>query len=178
MHIAPGATYVFDKGYATTTGGNASTRKARAGSLVGQRDAALKSSSERAVDARESESCATQCALRAKRPPRGRASKPYSGASCDASRWRAPTSGAARAGDQRSESAPPEEIAQLYKRRWRIELFFKWVKQHLSDRAASWAASANAVRIQLLTALIAYMLGDYGQPPMSQARSHMYSPSG
>ena len=50
-----------------------------------------------------------------------------------------------------------ERIAQLYKERWQIELFFKWIKQHLRLKCFL-GRSANAVRIQLLCALIAYLL--------------------
>lgn len=53
--------------------------------------------------------------------------------------------------------ASATEIAQLYKQRWEIELFFKWVKQHLKIKKF-FGESENAVRIQLLTALIAYLL--------------------
>ena len=53
--------------------------------------------------------------------------------------------------------APAVEIAQLYKQRWTIELFFKWIKQHLKIKTFL-GESENAVRIQLLTALIAYLL--------------------
>jgi IS4 transposase len=49
------------------------------------------------------------------------------------------------------------EIAQRYKERWGIELFFKWIKQHLKIKQFL-GRSENAVRIQLLTALIAYLL--------------------
>jgi putative transposase len=54
-------------------------------------------------------------------------------------------------------AAPAQEIASLYKDRWQIELFFKWIKQHLSVKRFV-GESENAVRIQLLTALIAYLL--------------------
>jgi putative transposase len=54
-------------------------------------------------------------------------------------------------------TSAPEEIAQLYKQRWQIELFFKWIKQHLQIRRFV-GQTENAVRIQLLTALIAYLL--------------------
>lgn len=50
-----------------------------------------------------------------------------------------------------------EEIAQRYKERWGIEMFFKWVKQHLKIKKFL-GRSENAVRIQLLTALISYLL--------------------
>jgi hypothetical protein len=51
----------------------------------------------------------------------------------------------------------PEVIAELYKNRWQIELFFKWVKQHLSIESF-WGTSANAVKTQICVALIAYLL--------------------
>lgn len=53
--------------------------------------------------------------------------------------------------------APAEEIAELYKQRWQIELFFKWIKQNLKIRHFL-GASENAVRIQVYIALIAYLL--------------------
>jgi hypothetical protein len=53
--------------------------------------------------------------------------------------------------------APAEEIASLYKQRWQIELFFKWVKQNLKIRHFL-GTSENAVRIQIFVALIAYLL--------------------
>lgn len=53
--------------------------------------------------------------------------------------------------------APAEEIADLYKQRWQIELFFKWIKQNLKIRHVL-GTSQNAVRIQLFVALIAYMI--------------------
>lgn len=49
------------------------------------------------------------------------------------------------------------EIAQHYKKRWAIELFFKWIKQHLNIKKFL-GRSENAVRIQILTALISYLL--------------------
>jgi len=49
------------------------------------------------------------------------------------------------------------EIAELYKRRWAIELFFRWVKQTLRIRHFL-GTSENAVRIQIAVALIAYLL--------------------
>jgi len=50
-----------------------------------------------------------------------------------------------------------EMIAELYKARWEIELFFKWIKQNLKLKKFL-GKSANAVKIQLATALIAYLL--------------------
>lgn len=53
--------------------------------------------------------------------------------------------------------APAEEIAELYKRRWQVELFFRWVKHTLKIRHFV-GTSENAVRIQIAVALIAYLL--------------------
>jgi hypothetical protein len=49
------------------------------------------------------------------------------------------------------------EIAQLYKERWKIELFFKWIKQHLKINTF-WGQSANAVKTQVYIAIITYTL--------------------
>jgi hypothetical protein len=53
--------------------------------------------------------------------------------------------------------APADEIAELYKQRWQIELFFRWVKHTLKIRHF-FGTSENAVRIQIAVALIAYLL--------------------
>jgi IS4 transposase len=53
--------------------------------------------------------------------------------------------------------APAEEIADLYKQRWQIELFFRWVKQTLRIRHFI-GVSENAVRIQIAIALIAFLI--------------------
>jgi hypothetical protein len=50
-----------------------------------------------------------------------------------------------------------EQIALLYKNRWQVELFFKWIKQHLKVKSF-WGTSENAVRIQIYSAIIAYCL--------------------
>ncbi len=49
------------------------------------------------------------------------------------------------------------QVALLYKNRWQIELFFKWIKQHLKIKSF-WGNSENAVRIQIYSAIIAYCL--------------------
>ena len=48
-------------------------------------------------------------------------------------------------------------IADLYKHRWQIELFFKWIKQHLKIEVF-WGYSANAVKTQICIALCAFLL--------------------
>jgi putative transposase len=49
------------------------------------------------------------------------------------------------------------EIAALYRKRWQIELLFRWIKQHLKIRAFL-GRSENAIRLQIFAALIAYLL--------------------
>ena len=48
-------------------------------------------------------------------------------------------------------------IAQLYRSRWQIELFFKWIKQHLRIKAF-YGTSSNAVRTQIWIAVSIYVL--------------------
>ncbi len=66
--------------------------------------------------------------------------------------------------------APAQEIAELYKRRWAIELFFRWVKQTLKIRHFL-GTSENAVRIQIAVALIAYLLLRLAQGDQSTVKS-------
>lgn len=49
------------------------------------------------------------------------------------------------------------DIAQLYKHRWKIELFFKWIKQHLKIKSF-WGQSENAVKTQVWIAVSVYVL--------------------
>ena len=49
------------------------------------------------------------------------------------------------------------EVANLYKNRWQVELFFKWLKQHLRIKKF-WGTNENAVRIQIYSAITAYCM--------------------
>ena len=62
------------------------------------------------------------------------------------------------------------EIAELYKNRWQVELFFKWLKQHLKIKKF-WGTTENAVRIQISTAIISYCLVAIVQHDMKLERS-------
>lgn len=53
-------------------------------------------------------------------------------------------------------SAPATDIAALYKARWQVELFFRWIKQHLKIRRFL-GTSENAIRIQIAVALIVFL---------------------
>ena len=49
------------------------------------------------------------------------------------------------------------EVALLYKNRWEIELFFKWIKQHLKIKVF-WGESENAVKTQIWIAVCTYLM--------------------
>ena len=66
--------------------------------------------------------------------------------------------------------APAEELADLYRRRWAIELFFHWVKQTLKITRFV-GTSENAVRIQIAVALIAFLLLRLAQAAQQAVRS-------
>ena len=52
---------------------------------------------------------------------------------------------------------PALTIAALYKQRWQVELFFKWIKQHLRIKRF-YGTSENAVKTQIWTAVCVYVL--------------------
>ena len=62
------------------------------------------------------------------------------------------------------------QVAELYKNRWQIELFFKWLKQHLKIKKF-WGTTENAVRIQISAAITAYCLVAIIQHDMQLQRS-------
>ena len=62
------------------------------------------------------------------------------------------------------------EVATLYKNRWQIELFHKWLKQHLKIKRF-WGTTENAVRIQISVAIITYCLVAIVQHDMQLERS-------
>ncbi|MGY4496732.1 hypothetical protein ACVWYH_000659 [Bradyrhizobium sp. GM24.11] len=66
--------------------------------------------------------------------------------------------------------ASAEDIADLYRRRWAIELFFRWVKQTLKITRFI-GTSENAVRIQIAVALIAFLLLRLAQATQKAIRS-------
>ena len=67
-------------------------------------------------------------------------------------------------------TASPEQVSQLYRNRWSVELFFKWIKQHLKIKKF-WGTSENAVRIQIYCAIITYCIVAIVQHDMKLERS-------
>jgi IS4 transposase len=66
--------------------------------------------------------------------------------------------------------APADEIAALYKQRWQIELFFRWVKQTLRIKHFI-GITENAVRIQIAIAMIAFLILRLAQAAQKSVRS-------
>lgn len=66
--------------------------------------------------------------------------------------------------------ASAELICELYRNRWSVELFFKWIKEHLKIKKF-WGTSENAVRIQIYCAIITYCLVAIVQHDMELQRS-------
>ncbi|WP_270673220.1 IS4 family transposase [Phocaeicola coprocola] len=62
------------------------------------------------------------------------------------------------------------DVANLYKKRWLVELFFKWLKQHLKIKRF-WGTTENAVRIQISVAIITYCLVAIIQHDLHLSRS-------
>jgi len=155
LAIEAGATYVFDKGYCDYIWWHSiDTASARFVTRF-KRNVALKVLTQRCVPPDVPQVLSDTIVAFAIRNPRGGRRNPYS----------APLRRIEIARDDalplvlatNDLDSPAAQIAQLYKDRWQIELFFKWIKQHLQIKRFL-GANENAIRIQLLTALITYML--------------------
>ena len=69
-----------------------------------------------------------------------------------------------------ADHIPALQVAELYKNRWQVELFFKWLKQHLKIKKF-WGTTENAVRIQIYAAICTYCLVAIVQHDMRLDRS-------
>ena len=72
-------------------------------------------------------------------------------------RFKDPESGKTLVFLSNNTSLPPLTIAALYKSRWQVELFFKWIKQHLRIKRFL-GTSENAVKTQIWCAVSTYVL--------------------
>ncbi len=72
-------------------------------------------------------------------------------------RFKDPASGKTRVFLTNNTTLPPLTIAALYKSRWQVELFFKWIKQHLRIKRFL-GTSPNAVKTQICCAVSTYVL--------------------
>ena len=152
LPIEAGATYVFDKGYCNYNWWHSIEQHKARWVTRFKRDAALQYRREQPVAPGILRDSIVAFALRT---PRGGHRNSYSSELRRIEVHRPDAAALVLATNDLT--SPAEEIAALYKQRWQIELLFKWVKQHLQIRRFV-GHNDNAVRIQLLTALIAYML--------------------
>lgn len=157
MGIAAGSTYVFDKGYCDyswwhrieQSGAYFVTRLKRNAGIRCEKEQAIPEDEQRSILADEQVVFTNKC-------PGGKRKNAYQ------------DKAVRRVTVNREGKSPlvlvtndftrsALEIAELYKRRWGIELFFKWLKQNLKIKRFL-GRSENAVKIQIYTALIAYLL--------------------
>jgi putative transposase len=152
--IEPGATYVFDKGYCDYNWWQSIDEQGACWVSRFKRDAALKYEHELAI-VQPAIILRDSVVRFARKRPRGGKVNTYTKAlrRIEVARCDQPPLVLAT----NDLSSPAEQIAELYKARWGIELFFKWIKQHLTIKRFL-GCNANAISIHLLTALIAYML--------------------
>jgi len=154
--IEPGRTYVFDKGYSSYKWWHEINQKGAVFVTRIKRNSLYKclpSNQHMSVGSVVSD----DTIMLSNKCPRARANNPYSFKPIRLVRV------------AREEGKPPldlitndferssQEISQLYKDRWQIELLFKWIKQKLKLKTF-FGQSENAVKIQIHCALIAYML--------------------
>lgn len=157
LPLEPGALYVFDKGYCNY---NWWKQIDAAGSCFVTRfkdNAALVTQEERAIPAAEQDVVLRDEIVRFKRRrPSGKRINHYDKFLRRVTVRRADKATALVLARNDLDSSA-SDIAQRYKERWEIELFFKWIKQHLKIKSF-FGRSSNAVRLQLITALIAHLL--------------------
>ena len=157
LQIESGALYVFDKGYCDYTWWHALAQSGAQFVTRFKYNAALIVDQVRPIDA---VACGVVLAdeivrFKNKHPP-GKKRNPYEAPLRRITIARADHDRALVLATNDLDS-PAQLIGQRYKDRWHIELFFKWIKQHLNIKRFL-GRSENAVRIQILTALIAYVL--------------------
>lgn len=157
LAIEPGTTYIFDKGYCDYNWwGHIDGQKAQFVTRF-KYNAALKVECIQAIPAEDANVILNDEIVRfANRHPRGGHKNHYKNSLRRITVARPDHDRPLVLATNDLES-PAALIAQRYKDRWGIELFFKWIKQHLKIKSFL-GRNENAVRIQILTALITYLL--------------------
>jgi len=153
-----GATYVFDRGY---TDYNWWYRLHEAGSVFVsrfKRNASLVVESYQPIDAQEIVTIEEDAIVRFNnRRPGGHRVNHYHGTRLRKITVSRPDNGSPLVIATNDMVRSASEIADLYKQRWGIELFFKWIKQNLKIKQFL-GRSKNAVKIQIYSAIITYLL--------------------
>jgi putative transposase len=155
--LQPGERYVFDKGYCDYAWWQRITAAGSVFVTRFKRNAKLSVVAQRSLPAAAVETILSdEEVVLSNRVPRGGHRNPYTGRlrRIVIARPDHETPLVLATNDLQSDAL---QIAADYRSRWQIELFFKWIKQHLKIRRFL-GESETAVRTQLLTALIAYLL--------------------
>jgi hypothetical protein len=157
LDIVAGATYVFDKGYCDYNWWAEINAKGATFVTRFKRNAALAVQRTRPIPRQDRDTILADEIVHFSNPtPGGKRRNRYTAAlrRIMVDRPDAATPLVLATNDLRT---PARIIAQHYKDRWNIELFFKWIKQHLKIKQL-FGRTENAVKIQILCALIAYLL--------------------
>jgi hypothetical protein len=154
--LRQGALYVFDKGYCDYRWWHAISEAGAFFVTRFKRNAGLKVIEDREIPADAAGSVLQDEIVQLKHKHPGGRNNPYV-ASLRRITIARPDKGTPLILATNDLTSTALEIAQRYKERWDIELFFKWIKQHLKIKKF-FGRTENAVRIQVLTALISYLL--------------------
>lgn len=169
MTLEQGVLYVFDKGYCSYQWWHEIDKKGSHFVTRFKSNAALVTHKKRDVTDMQDTIVADDLVTFKNRRPRGGALNPYTKPLRRIS--------VAREGKKpmvlatNDIDSPAQTIAECYKKRWRIELFFKWIKQRLKLKSFL-GTSENAIKIQIYTALIAYLLVWLLQRQQSQSKQN------
>ena len=155
LPIEPGATYVFDKGYCDYSWWHRIDREGARFVTRLKKNAAVRIERCRPMAAGDGQILSDSEVSFVYRSNRARHRNLYTGTLRRIEVMRLAGEPLVLVTNDLNSSA--SAIAALYKERWQIELFFKWIKQNLKIKRFL-GESENAIRIQLITALIAYLL--------------------
>jgi IS4 transposase len=158
MELERGVIYVFDKGYCDYSWWWKIARNKSRFVTRYKKNASLKVVDSRAIaKAARGHILKDEVVSFSNKYPGGKRRNPYTGElrRIEVSRKQAGKPPLVLATNDLKSSA--SKIAERYKARWQIELFFKWIKQHLRIKRFL-GKTYSAVRIQIFTALIAYLL--------------------
>lgn len=157
IELQSGALYVFDKGYCDYNWWHQIEAEGARFVTRFKRNAGVDVVEQRTIPAHEQDAVLEDCIVkfRSKYPGaqrRNHYNKPLRRVTV--ARDDKPTPLVLATNDMKMSAS---EVARRYKDRWAIELFFKWIKQHLKIKKFL-GRSENAVKTQILTALISYLL--------------------
>jgi hypothetical protein len=159
IDIEPGATYVFDKGYYDYNWWKRINDQGAHFVARLKKNAAVAATEQHAINKDSQDKILEDTTIRFTRKVVGTKSLPNPYLNTPARRVTVnrPDKDTPMVLVTNDFSRSAEEIAQLYKQRWDIELFFKWIKQNLKIKRFL-GRSENAVRTQIYIALITYVL--------------------